>query len=182
MKTALIGVGNIIFKDDGIGVFASRFLEENYTFSGEVDCIDGGTLGIHLLHYYETYERVLILDTISLQDLTGSIYVIPSEELLGLGGHKNTAHEVEVSDMINVSLFLQNPAQIKVIGIVPHDIESVSIGLSGELEEFFEPFVAAVLDELAKSGIEAIPKKQTASLREIVQTYQNPQGARLGNE
>ncbi|MDD3816796.1 MAG: HyaD/HybD family hydrogenase maturation endopeptidase [Thiovulaceae bacterium] len=182
MKTAVIGVGNIIFKDDGIGVFASRFLEENYAFSGAVDCIDGGTLGIHLLHYYETYERVLILDTISLQDEVGSIYAIPSEELLGLGGHKNTAHEVEVSDMINASLFLQNPAQIKVIGIVPHDIESVAIGLSGELEEFFEPFVAAVLGELAKSGIEAIPKKQTASLREIVQTYQNPQDVRLGNE
>ncbi len=83
---------------------------------------------------------MLILDTISLQDEVGSIYVIPSEELLGLGGHKNTAHEVEVSDMINASLFLQNPAQIEVIGIVPHDIVSVAIGLSEELAVFFSNF------------------------------------------
>jgi len=182
MKTAVIGVGNIIFKDDGIGVFASRFLEENYAFSGAVDCIDGGTLGIHLLHYYETYERVLILDTISLKDEVGSIYAIPSEELLGLGGHKNTAHEVEVSDMINASLFLQNPAQIKVIGIVPHDIESVAIGLSNELLDAFEAFVAAILRELASGGAKATPKPQKISLQEIIEGYKNPQGARLGNE
>lgn len=182
MKTAVIGVGNILFQDDGIGVFASRYLEENYTFGEGVDFIDGGTLGIHLLHYYETYERVLILDTISLKDEAGSIYVIPSEELAGLGGHKNTAHEVEVSDMINASLFLQNPAQIEVIGIVPHDIVSVAIGLSRELAVFFQTFVATVVAELDKKGIGATPKQQQMTLQEIVQAYQTPQGVRLGSE
>ncbi|MDY0117780.1 MAG: HyaD/HybD family hydrogenase maturation endopeptidase [Sulfurimonadaceae bacterium] len=179
MKTAVIGVGNIIFRDDGIGVYATRFLEENYIFNQEVSFIDGGTLGIHLLHYYEEFEQVFILDTISLEDKIGSIYNIPSYELLELGGHKNTAHEVEVSDMIATSLFLETPAEIRVLGIVPQDIISVSIGLSEELEDAFISYTDAILEALLVGGISATRKEEITPLHIIIDSYQNPKGTRF---
>lgn len=179
MKTAVIGVGNIIFRDDGIGVFATRYLEKNYIFDKDVSFIDGGTLGIHLLHYYEEFEQVFILDTISLEDVVGAIYDIPSCELLDLGGHKNTAHEVEVSDMIATSLFLENPAIIRVIGIVPQDIESVAIGLSDAIKISFIKYIYAILEALKVGGINAQLKKEITSLEMIEDSYQNPKGTRF---
>ena len=63
MKTVLIGVGNILFMDEGIGVYAAKLLACNYTFTPEIEIIDGGTLGFKLMDYLSDYEKVIILET-----------------------------------------------------------------------------------------------------------------------
>ena len=148
MNIAVIGVGNILFCDDGIGVMVANFLKEHYKFSPSIDIIDGGTLGINLLNYFANYDRVIIIDTISIDDKVGSIYSIPSNEILGMDGYKNTAHEVEVVDMLRSATMLDKSADVEIIAIVPYDIESVKIGLSQELSIFFKPFVDTVLEKI----------------------------------
>ncbi|MEA3492165.1 MAG: HyaD/HybD family hydrogenase maturation endopeptidase [Campylobacterota bacterium] len=155
MKTIIIGVGNILFCDDGIGIIAVDYLQENYSFTPTIELLDGGTLGFNLAEYFLEYDRVFILDTISTDDEVGSIYTIPSDTLLGMGAYKQTAHEVEVIQMLEACALQNQRAEVTIIAIVPEDIERVEIGLSDGLRGKFEVYIEHILDCIQKEGIEA---------------------------
>ncbi|MCG3716134.1 hydrogenase maturation protease, partial [Aliarcobacter butzleri] len=74
-KNIIVGVGNMLFKDEGIGIYASEYIRQNYEFDDEnLEIIDGGTLGFKLMAYFQEYDNVIILDTVSIEDTAGSIY------------------------------------------------------------------------------------------------------------
>ncbi len=173
MKTAIIGIGNILFKDEGLGVYAAKYLEANYRFDKNVEIIDGGTLGFKLMRYYQEYDKVLIFDTVSIEDAPGSIYNIPSDVLLGLGAYRKTAHEVEVVEMLEICSLLEKIAKTNIIGMVPEDIESVEIGLSKSVMNNFPSLIDAALQDLCSDGI-TYRETPTLSLEEIVTQYRNP--------
>lgn len=172
--TAIVGAGTIIFKDEGVGVYAQKYLEENYDFDQNVTLVDGGVLGFQLMTYYSEYDNVLILDTISMDDSAGSIYSIPAEELLGLGSYKQNAHEVEIVEMLEICSLLDKMANVHIIGIVPHDMEAVEIDLSHELRVKFDDFINTTLSKLDELGITYHKKQITKSLDEIINLYANP--------
>jgi len=157
-KNIIIGVGNILFCDDGIGVLAVEHLQKNYTFSPDIELLDGGTLGFNLAEYFLEYDNVFILDTISLDAKVGEIFKIPAQELLGGGEYKNTAHEVEVLSMLEACELYDTKADVTIFAIVPHDIETIKIGLSDVLEDKFEYFIQSVIDGVCELGIEVLKK------------------------
>jgi hydrogenase maturation protease len=175
MKTAIVGTGTIIFQDEGVGVFAQKYLDENYTFEDDVTLVDGGVLGFQLMTYYQDYDKVVILDTITMDDDAGSIYNLPSDELLGLGSYKQTAHEVEIVEMLEICTLLENMAEVNIIGIVPADIVSVNVGLSDEIKKSFPLFIESTLKELEKAGIKYKKNSTEISLEKIIDDYANPQ-------
>ncbi len=173
IQTVVIGIGNILFKDEGVGIYAAKYLEENYRFSPSVDIIDGGTLGFKLMTYYQSYKKVVILDTVSIKDEPGSVYNLPANALMGLGSYRQTAHEVEVVEMLEICSMLEEMAEVNVIGIVPEDIESVEISLTERLKKGFADFVGEAVRELERSGIEPISRKGR-NLDEIIKAYNAP--------
>ena len=175
MRTAIVGAGTVIYQDEGIGVYAAKYIEENYTFMDDVTLVDGGVLGFQLMTYYQDYDRVIILDTITMNDEVGSIYNLPSEELLGLGSYKQTAHEVEIVEMLEICSLLERMADVNIIGIVPEDIESVNIGLSDTMHSKFDAFIEAAVAEIQNSGIKYKRNPQIIPLEDIIEKYANPQ-------
>ena len=172
-STVVIGIGNILFKDEGVGIYAAKYLEENYNFSPAVDIIDGGTLGFKLMTYYQSYEKVVILDTVSIKDKPGSVYNLPAESLMGLGSYRRTAHEVEVVEMLEICSMLDSMAEVNIIGIVPEDIECVDISLTETIRKNFGHLIDETVRELERSGVEASPK-DGRTLEEIVRAYNSP--------
>jgi len=180
LKIAIIGVGTVIYQDEGVGVYGARYIEENYDFTNfDVTIVDGGVLGFQLMTYYQEYDKVIILDTITMDDSVGSIYNLPSEELLGLGSYKQTAHEVEIVEMLEICSLLEKMAEVNIIGIVPKDIETVVVGLTPEMKENFPLFVKSALDELVKVGINPTKKEDEISLEAIIESYANPKAQRM---
>ena len=60
-RNIVIGVGNMLFKDEGIGIYASEYIRQNYEFDDkELEIIDGGTLGFKLMTYFQEYDNVII--------------------------------------------------------------------------------------------------------------------------
>jgi hydrogenase maturation protease len=176
VKTAIVGAGTIIFQDEGVGVYAQKYLEQNFTFDKDITFVDGGVLGFQLMTYYQDYDRVLILDTITMEnDTAGSIYNLPANELLGLGSYKQTAHEVEIVEMLEICSLLEKMAEVNIIGIVPEDIASVNVGLSQTLKEQFPHFIQTTLKELENSGIKHTKKTTQESLETIISNYKDPQ-------
>ena len=172
---ALIGVGNVLFNDEGVGVYAVRYLEKNYEFSPEIDIIDGGTLGVRLSEYFLEYMKVFLVDTVSIEDAPGSVYVLPAEELAGLGVSRQTVHEVEVTQMLETCRLAGECAEVCIVGIIPEDIRSVSFGLSGVVKQRFPELIGSILGLLEKEGVKAYKKAQL-SLEQIIASYADPSG------
>ncbi|ACN98947.1 HyaD/HybD family hydrogenase maturation endopeptidase [Sulfurihydrogenibium azorense] len=167
MKIAVLGVGNILFKDEGFGVFAVKYLQQNYKFDPEIQLIDGGTGGFKLIEYFQDYDYVILLDVISVNDKAGSIYRIEGENLASLSSYHQTAHEVEVLQMIDLAALGGKSAKVVVLGIVPEDITKTEIGLTSSLEKVFESFINLVLKEIDSLGVK-YEKINSKSLQDVV--------------
>ncbi len=166
-KNIVIGIGNLLFYDDGVGVIAVNYLKKNFEFKPELELLDGGTLGFNLAEYFLDYDNVFIIDAISTDEEAGSIYKIPSDELLGSGSYKKTAHEVEVVQMLEACELHEKKVNITIFGIVPEDINSVKIGLSKILQSKFDIFIKTLIENIETLNIK-VTKKSDFTLSEII--------------
>ncbi len=164
----ILGIGNVLQKDDGFGVYASTYLKKNYTFSKNVEVIHGGVEGINLFSIFEENNHILILDSIELDDEPASIYLIPSYELNGHGLNSGGAHEIGVLQCLDM-LELQGKDQPKatILGIIPQHV-TFDMALSSTMEEAFEGYINVALNYLKKEGIEAIQNEKITTLKEIL--------------
>ncbi|RXK13912.1 Ni/Fe hydrogenase [Halarcobacter mediterraneus] len=185
MKNIVVGVGNVLFKDEGVGIYASKFLQQNYEFNDDLEIIDGGTLGFKLMTYFQEYDNVIILDTVSVEDEAGSIYRLPSEVLLGMGQYRKTAHEVEIVEMLEICSVLDKHATVTILGIIPEDIEAVEIGLTSTLEDKFDDFISQALEEIENIGVK-VKKVDNKDLKiiaqELIGSYNGEHLTRIPNE
>ncbi len=174
MSIVVLGVGNVLEEDDGIGIYACAYLNANYTFSPNIEVINGGVEGINLLNLFLENDRIIILDTINLDDEAGSIYNIPSYELSGYGLNSGGAHEVGVMQCLDMIELMGHPLpESNVIGIIPQSI-TFHMGLSDALENRFNDYIKTVINYLKTIGIEATSKGTFTSLTEIIEGFKYP--------
>ncbi|MFY9141704.1 HyaD/HybD family hydrogenase maturation endopeptidase [Sulfuricurvum sp.] len=174
MSIVVLGVGNILEEDDGVGIYAAAFLSANYTFSHDLQIINGGVEGINLLNLFLENDHIIILDTINLDDAAGSIYNIPSYELSGYGLNSGGAHEVGVMQCLDMIELMGHPLpESNVIGIVPKSI-TFHMGLSLELENRFNDYINTVINYLKTIQIHATPNASFKSLTEIIEAFKYP--------
>ena len=167
MKNIVIGVGNVLFKDEGVGIYAAHYLEQNYEFDGDLEIMDGGTLGFKLMTFFQEYDNVIILDTVSIEDEPGSIFRLPSEVLLGMGQYRKTAHEVEIVEMLEICSVLDKHAQVTILGIIPEDIQSVKIGLTQKIEKAFMDLINQALKDIEALGVTVTKKEEQKSIADV---------------
>lgn len=184
-KNIVVGVGNMLFKDEGVGIYASEYLKQNYEFDGDLEIIDGGTLGFKLMTYFQEYENVIILDTVSIEENAGEIYRLPSDVLLGMGNYRKTAHEVEIVEMLEIVSVLDSHAKVTILGIIPEDIISVGIGLTETIENRFEEFILNAVKEIESLGVKT-KKVNNIAIPDIVKSmigsYNGEHLSRIPNE
>ena len=175
----IIGIGNVLQKDDGLGVYAATYLNENYTFDTNIQIINGGVEGIHLLNVLEENDHIVILDCLQLDDTPASIYAIPAQEISGYGLNNGGAHEIGILQCMDM-MELQGKAlpEAIVIGIVPAEV-TFAFGLSDEIVDAFEGYVSVVLQYLAKQGIVSTQKENTTPLAEIIDRAKDPRGVMI---
>ncbi len=172
----IIGIGNILQKDDGLGVYAASYLSQNFTFDPAVNIVNGGVQGINLFNYFLEGDPILILDAIELEDDPASIYAIPAQELAGYGLNSGGAHEIGVIQALDM-LELQGYEipETMLIGIIPQHV-TFEIALSKTIKDAFEGYISVVLQYLKKKGIEAAPTSSKVSLQEIIDRANDPSG------
>jgi hydrogenase maturation protease len=157
-RIALIGLGNILLRDEGVGVHAVEALKKNYDFPEEVRLIDGGTLGLDLLPLIEGAEKILFVDAMDLKKDPGVIAVIEDQEIPSLLEPKLSLHHVGLSDLLFASRFMGNlPAKIVLVGMQPETIE-IGLDLSPAVLQRFEELLETVLGKLREWGLEVKEK------------------------
>mgnify|MGYP002640281264 FL=1 len=174
-KIALIGSGNAFFKDEGIGLYAAKYLKENYVFTPEVEIVDGGTLGFKLMPLLLEFDEVVIINTASDEGAkVGSISVKTTDEFLDATLIKKTANEVEIVEMLQICALSENMAETTLISVVPKDVVSVEVGLSLELRNSWDAYVHAAIEKLKSLRVEVEKKEKETTLEQILDIFANP--------
>ena len=174
-RVAIIGSGNAFFKDEGIGLYAGKYLKENYTFASEVDVVDGGTLGFKLMPLLQEYDVVVIVNTASDDSRSvGEITVKTTDEFLNGNLIKKTANEVEIAEMLQICSLSEIMAETVVISIVPEDIIAVEVALSENLQKHWQSYIDTIITELESIGVQPQKSENETTLEEILHIFAHP--------
>ncbi len=151
-RILILGVGNLLFTDEGIGVRAVNYLIEHYSFSDNVTLRDGSTLGIELMDPIMQCDQLIVVDAVFGDDTPGSIYRLTGEDLRKSISFRNSMHQTDLVDtLIFCRLAGQCPDAV-IIGMEPADLETMSIDLSPVVAERIPLMAHRVLEEVRNLG------------------------------
>ncbi len=174
-KIALIGIGNIMFHDEGMGAYLVKYIEENYEEHPKLTIVEGGTLGFTLMTYYQEYDKIIVVGTGSKKGPVGTINSENAEQVMANeDATRKTANEVEITMMIEICSFHEQMGEVQLITMVPHDIIEVKNGMTPEALIHMPKLVDATLEELKNSNIELRKKETSVLIESIIDTYANP--------
>jgi hydrogenase maturation protease len=163
-------MGNILYRDEGIGVYAARHLQAAYRFSPEIDVVDGATLGFGLMELFESGAKIIVLDALMTDAPAGTVYRLPRAELLNLGpSMQPTAHEVEPLELLKLAEVLGEPPDMVLLGIVPADAQTMAVGLTPELAAAFPAYMEVALSEIRACGVQA-EMIRSQSIEDVVES------------
>jgi hydrogenase maturation protease len=146
-KILILGIGNILLKDEGIGVHVAQTME-GMSLPHDVEVMDGGTMGIDLLYYIEGREKVVVIDAIRAGDKPGTIYRFTDKNLAQKKDLLRTAHGIDITDAINTARLLgTKPDKIIFIGVEPEDI-SEGLELTPTIQQRIPKIIELVIKEI----------------------------------
>lgn len=154
MTIAIIGVGNILLKDEGIGVRVVQHLENTYVFPPGIALIDGGTAGPHLLDIFNHYDDCIIIDAVRGGGKPGTIYKFYSDQIASDPVTNLSIHQTGIAEVLSLARLLGKEPRVTFIGIEPHDISAWGMELSPAIEQKIPDVIALVLRELSERNIE----------------------------
>lgn len=158
----VLGLGNLLRRDEGLGIRAMERLEECYLLPDVVQLVDGGTLGLDLLCYVENMERVLILDAALTDGPPGTILRAAGDEVPAFFGMRTSPHEVALSDLLAVTrLRGTEPRELVVLGMQPEVLE-LGWGLSESVAAHLDELVDAAAQELQRWGFDVVQRDARA--------------------
>jgi hydrogenase maturation protease len=150
----ILGIGNILLKDEGIGVHVVNKLKE-MSFPDNVEVLDGGTAGLDLVDFIAGYKKLIVIDAVTTGDKPGTIYRLTEENLDIKPKAIMSFHDIDFLDALHMSdVMKEKPEEIIVIGIEPKDM-SDGIDLSPEIEERIPRIIEIVMEELRSSNYKA---------------------------
>ena len=160
--TLVLGLGNIILRDEGLGVRACEQLLEQYTLPEGVDALDGGTLGLHLLPYLDGVRDLLIIDAVRAEAPPGTLIRLEGDAIPAALAHKMSMHQFGLSELLAVGR-LQGilPQRMVLWGMVPTVMEP-GLDLTEAVAASLTSLVEAVVSELASWGVPPVLKGLTA--------------------
>ncbi len=152
MSILVMGLGNLLMGDDGLGSRVINELERDYLPCDEVCLLDGGTLGLDLLPRLEGIEKLLLIDALQMGAEPGAVYRLDGEDVPRAFANKLSVHQMGLQDLLAVAELQGHlPEELVVIGAQSASIEMV-MKLSPPVEAAFDKVVSAVLAELEAWG------------------------------
>lgn len=173
MKILILGIGNILFGDEGIGVHLANLLDEKYEFiSSEhsVDIVDGGTLAQRLIPVITSYDHVIIIDCVNAADgKIGDVFFFDFENVPDSITWQGSAHEVEMLQTLQMIDLAGDRPPVKIVGVVPYVIgEDSTFSLTDEVINASYVMEKTIINHLKEFGVNAI-KQKDIDIKDIAQ-------------
>jgi hydrogenase maturation protease len=156
----VLGIGNILLNDEGVGVHVINRFQETLVIPDEVQVIDGGTMGLDLSPYFEGKTDVVVVDAICADgEKPGTIRRFSGSEVMTMLGERISPHQIGLSDLLAcTAVDTQLPENIVLLGIVPESLDT-TLDLSPTIQAKVDDLVGLIRVELEAVGIALEPKQ-----------------------
>lgn len=152
-KTVVLGVGNILMADEGIGVRVIERLQAEYVLPPDVQVVDGGTLGMDLLYYLTDARNLVIVDAMEMEGEPGQTLRLEGENVPTQLSLKMSPHQMGIPDMLFAAKFRDwYPENVVLLGVQPGVLEP-SLQMSPPVLAQVELLVSQVCQELEQWGL-----------------------------
>lgn len=157
----VLGIGCLLYRDEGFGVRVIQKLQAEYDFPDHVSLIDGGVLGVNLLGVMSEADYLIVVDAIRHQGHPGDLYRLEKSQIPDRIRAKNSLHQIDFLEALTLCQALEKVPETVIVGVEPEDIDTLSIELSPVVQSRIEPVVDMVIAELARLGVHC-PKRSQA--------------------
>jgi hydrogenase maturation protease len=152
-KIAVLGLGNVLMGDDGLGPYVAAVLSASYEFGPGVSVLDAGTPGLDLIPYISGLDVLILVDTVRAGGSPGELRLYRREQILAMpAGPRLTPHDPGFKEALQALEFEGTaPREVLLVGVIPEHVAR-GVELSGAVREAVPKVEAEVLRELERLG------------------------------
>ena len=173
-RILVLGVGNILYTDEGFGVRVAEELEQKYEFSPNVTIMDGGTLGFKLMGPIIESDYLIIVDIVLNEGKPGDVFRLLGEDLRKACAFTNSLHQTDLLDTLaQCSLMGEVPEDVILFGVEPVNYHDMSAELTPELAARIPDVMEVVLKEVEKAGGTFAPRTEMNASKERIYVPRN---------
>lgn len=121
-KTVIIGIGNSLLTDEGVGIRAIQVMQSNYSTDDDVEIIDGGTLSFTLLNYFDDCDNLIVIDSSNLHTTPGSVRLFVDAEVEQFLDFytPDSVHDINLIDILSIARMMNRyPQRLALIAVQP---------------------------------------------------------------
>jgi hydrogenase maturation protease len=148
----ILGVGNILFSDEGFGIRLIEKLIDLFEFPENISIVDGGVLGMNLLGIISQADHLIVVDAVRNGGNPGTMVRLEGAEIPARVRAKNSLHQVDFLEALTMCQALDKVPQTVILGVEPQDIETLSTELTPLIRTKVDPMIDLVLTEIARWG------------------------------
>ncbi len=167
-EALVLGIGNVLWADEGFGVRAVEALHAGYVFPPQVTLRDGGTLGLNLYDEIASARRVLVFDAIDFNLAPGTLKVLRGADVPAWGRMRISPHQNGFNDVLALAqLNGRAPERIVAIGVQPVELSDFGGSLRDAVRARLPEAVALAVQELAAWGFDVTPRPAHATFEPL---------------
>jgi hydrogenase maturation protease len=169
-RILVLGIGNILWADEGFGVRAVEELARRYAFPDNVRLEDGGTQGLYLVDLVRDADVLVVFDAVDYGLPAGTLHCVRGDDVPRfMGARKVSLHQTGFQEVLALAgLMGQCPRDLLLIGVQPVELEDFGGSLREPVKAQIEPALAVALEHLAGCGVVARERPDTAHLPDFV--------------
>jgi hydrogenase maturation protease len=152
-QVMILGVGCILYSDEGFGVRVIEEIQQRYQFPDYVSIVDGGVLGVNLLGVISQADDLIVVDAVRNKGKPGDMYRLAGKQIPDRIRAKNSLHQVDFLEALTLCQALDKVPETVIVGIEPKDIDTMSIKLTPTTQVKIDAAIDMVLAELDRLGV-----------------------------
>jgi len=160
----ILGIGNLLWADEGFGVRCVELLNERYRFPDSVRLMDGGTQGIYLVQHVQQADCLIVFDAVDYGLAPGTLKLVRDDEVPRfMGAKRMSLHQTGFQDVLALAAFTgAYPRELLLVGVQPAELEDFGGSLREPVRAQLEPALEIALAFLAERGVLATPREGDA--------------------
>lgn len=158
----VLGIGNVLWADEGFGVRAVEQLHRQWVLPSEVSVVDGGTQGLALLDCVSAADCLLLFDAVDYRLAPGTLVVLRDDDVPAWSDTAMSLHQATFQELLAIARFTgKAPRRITLVGVQPAVLDDLGGSLSSAVKAQLQPAVDAALAELRAWGVEPLPRAES---------------------
>lgn len=166
----ILGIGNVLWADEGFGVRCIEALQQRFTFAPQVQLIDGGTQGLYLVQHVQAASHLMIFDAVDYGLAPGTLKLVENDDVPRfMGAKKMSLHQTGFQEVLALAQLTERyPQQVLLIGCQPEELDDYGGSLRPCVRQALEEALTLGLERLRTWGADPQPRRDTLSAHEAV--------------